>query len=122
MKKSRKPIGMQDILGMEHTPAGKALMALTAEFKKMSDLDSEPKAARNLDQELIEKFIAAMDEEKRLYREIDNIFSSVLNREEAGHIVKEKYFPKMDEADRRIKRIFDSMHKLDELRDLWRDC
>jgi len=41
---------------------------------------------------------AAMDEEDRIMKEIDNVFAATPNREEAEKIILEKYAPQMDEA------------------------
>lgn len=50
---------------------------------------------------------AAMDEEDRIMKEIDNILTTTPNREEAEKIVFEKYASQMDEAMKKSRQTLD---------------
>jgi len=50
---------------------------------------------------------AAMDEEDRIMKEIDSVFASTPDREEAEKIVLEKYAPQMDEAMKKSRQALD---------------
>jgi hypothetical protein len=65
-------------------------------------------ALENLKKQKYEEFQVAMDEEDRIMKEINNVFTTTPNREEAEKIVLETLAPKMDEAIKKSTQAFDS--------------
>lgn len=55
-------------------------------------------APENLEDQKYVALQAAMDDEDRIMKEIDNVFATTSDRAEAEKIVLEKYAPQMDET------------------------
>jgi hypothetical protein len=64
-------------------------------------------APENLEDQKYAALQAAIDEEDRIMKEIDNVFVTIPNREEAEKIVLEKYAHQMDEAMKKSKQTLD---------------
>lgn len=61
----------------------------------------------NLEDQKYTALQAAMDEEDKIMKEIDNVFATTSDRAEAEKIVLEKYISQMDEAMRKSRQAFD---------------
>ncbi len=83
----------------------------------MSEKFSEGKgsAPENLEEQKYKDLQAAMDEENRIMKEINDVFASGLDRVEAERIVLEQYASLMDEAIKKssetLKAWLDSMQE-----------
>lgn len=64
-------------------------------------------APENLEDQKYAALQVAMDEEDRIMKEIDNVFTTTSDRAEAEKIVLEKYASQMDEAMKKSRQSLD---------------
>lgn len=86
---------------------------MNEQFKKQKDFESE-----SLENKKYKELQEAMDEEGRIMKEIDNLFSSTSDRAKAEKIVLEKLAPLMDEGMKKsseaLKAWLDAMREASE--------
>lgn len=61
----------------------------------------------NFENQAYQAFQAALGEQDGIMKEIDNVFATIPNREEAERIVVEQYASKMNEAIKKTREAFD---------------